>query len=148
MKRLCAAALLLVLAPTAAMAEGQGTASPSVFAQAAPPATGTTPGAAPAPLQPAPAPAPSQPSAPVQPPPAPVPNLAPAPPAPAPVVPAGANVTAAPAPEAEHRSVTEQWWFWGAVGAVVVTTVVVLLVANQPPTAPRSNLGNMEAFRP
>ena len=47
---------------------------------------------------------------------------------------------------AGRESVTNKWWFWAAIGGVLATTVAVIVITNQPPRAPSSTLGNMEAF--
>jgi hypothetical protein len=53
-----------------------------------------------------------------------------------------------PAPvSGEPLSLTQKWWFWAAVGGLVVTTVVLLVVATRGSEAPRTRLGNMEAFQ-
>jgi hypothetical protein len=53
-----------------------------------------------------------------------------------------------PAPvTGEPLSLTQKWWFWAAVGGLVVTTVVLLVVATRGSEAPRTRLGNMEAFQ-
>jgi hypothetical protein len=65
-----------------------------------------------------------------------------------PVEPAHAVPTAPPsAPAGEPPSLTQKWWFWAAVGALVVSTTVLLVVATREAEAPRTRLGNMEAFR-
>jgi hypothetical protein len=65
-----------------------------------------------------------------------------------PVEPSHAVPTAPlPAPAGEPPSITQKWWFWAAVGALVVSTTVLLVVATREAEAPRTRLGNMEAFR-
>ena len=46
-----------------------------------------------------------------------------------------------------RASITQKWWFWAAVGALVVSTTVLLVAATREAEAPRTRLGNMEAFR-
>jgi hypothetical protein len=68
-------------------------------------------------------------------------------PQPQPVEPVHA-VNAAPAPATgEPLSLTQKWWFWAAVGGLVVTTLVLVVVATRGSEAPRTRLGNMEAFQ-
>jgi hypothetical protein len=64
-----------------------------------------------------------------------------------PVEPAHAVPTGSPAGAAESLAITQKWWFWVGVGALLVTTTVLLVVATRDPEAPRTRLGNMEAFR-
>jgi hypothetical protein len=53
-----------------------------------------------------------------------------------------------PAPVAgEPIALTQKWWFWAAVGTLVVSSVVLLVVATRESGPPRTQLGNMEAFR-
>jgi hypothetical protein len=56
-------------------------------------------------------------------------------------------VTNAPVATAEPLPLTQKWWFWAAAGLLLVTTTVLLVVATRDPEAPRTRLGNMEAFR-
>jgi hypothetical protein len=64
-----------------------------------------------------------------------------------PVEPMHAVTNDPPPPPGEPPSITQKWWFWAAVGALVVSTTVLLVVATREPEAPRTRLGNMEAFR-
>ncbi len=56
-------------------------------------------------------------------------------------------VTAGPVTAGEPLALTQKWWFWAAAGLLLVTTTVLLVVATREPDAPRTRLGNMEAFR-
>jgi hypothetical protein len=67
-------------------------------------------------------------------------------PAPAPYVPPGADLTPAATPAEARRPITKRWWFWAAVGGLAVATVAVIVIAGGSPSAPRSTLGDMEAF--
>ena len=56
--------------------------------------------------------------------------------------------TATPAEDVRPGTpITRKWWFWAGVGALVAGTVTVLILTNRPASAPRTDLGNMEAFR-
>jgi hypothetical protein len=65
--------------------------------------------------------------------------------APAPGVAAQAPLSTAPPPR--PASVTDKWWFWASIGGVVVVTVAVLAIASGGPSTPKTQLGDMEAFR-
>ncbi len=47
----------------------------------------------------------------------------------------------------ERASITQKWWFWAAVGALAVSATVLVVAATRGAEAPRTRLGNMEAFR-
>jgi hypothetical protein len=65
--------------------------------------------------------------------------------APAPGVAAQAPLSTAP--PRRPTSVTDSWWFWASIGGVVVVTVAVLAIASGGPSTPKTQLGDMEAFR-
>ena len=47
----------------------------------------------------------------------------------------------------EDTPITQTWWFWGAAAGVVVTTVAIVLIAGRSQTEPKTDLGDMRAFR-
>jgi hypothetical protein len=64
-----------------------------------------------------------------------------------PMEPVHAVPTGRPASATEPYTVTQKWWFWTAVGTLLVTTTALLIVATRESSAPRTRLGDMEAFR-
>ncbi len=81
---------------------------------------------------------------------APVPAATTVPPPGATVVTATTTTTliAAPGPGKAPASVTGKWWFWASLGGLLTATIVIIAVARNGHAAPKSDLGNMDAFRP